>query len=566
MPTAAEGVESVSHGLGLHLGLLVRWRLVSRGLSFREDVSSLREGLPAGEEGVAAACGYDATSDQLWETDSAGAGTLLEGDDREARGCGCAGRTPFPTHVRVRRWWAQALLLVVWARTGAWLHPAAGGHLEVAPWAGPVPAAEAADGLDGDLEALWPSRLWPPALRLRVALRGGALGATLLACPATGAARLLRLHVAGDREGWVFGPPAAAAPPAGGCGSPGVVVHAAASGARNVYRADGAVLSAVPPGCAPLALGPPAGCLGGLAGGVFDAAAPRAVPVERTRSGHTLVALTLNGSHAGLAILDTGASGLVVSRACADAFALPAFGTVHVSGAGDRVPARWRRAASARVGPLTLARPLLLEMETDGLVWGASAPCVGIVGWDLFRRAVVDFPPAPAPHVFVHPPWHALDGGTGGGGPPLPWLACVLAANVPHVWARWHGCGGDGGAALLLMLDTGAGGADAIFHARTVARLGMASVGAFGGTTLLRGVTASGGPGGAQRAGGGGAPAPSLSTQRRTLDYLELLPSEGAQPGDPGCVRFEPVDALLLAADGLFDLSASSACARGLAG
>lgn len=50
--------------------------------------------------------------------------------------------------------------------------------------------------------------------------------------------------------------------------------------------------------------------------------------MERTRSGHTLVRIQLDGKDAGLCILDTGASGFVISKATADLFNLSAFGEV----------------------------------------------------------------------------------------------------------------------------------------------------------------------------------------------------------------------------------------------
>jgi hypothetical protein len=277
----------------------------------------------------------------------------------------------------------------------------------------------------------------------------------------------------------------------------------------------------------------------------------RSVAVERARSGHTLVRIALNGADAGLAILDTGASGLVISRAAADAAGMDAFGEVFVSGVGRKIASRFRRAGSLRVGPLTLTQPLFLEMELRDLVWGASGPCIGIVGFDVFRRAVVDMPPPPATHVLLHDPRLWADAAAARGDAAWRWVRCAMVANVPHCYARWHGAeGGPASPAELLMLDSGAGGADAVFHARSVARLRLNEVGAFAGNSSIRGVSGSGAaPAAAKRPGV--APGAAHPTQRRQLDWLELLPGE---PGAPP-VRFRGVEALMLGTLGSFDLS-----------
>lgn len=494
---------AVSHGLGLHLGLLVRWRLASCGLSFREDVSSFGEP----ESMISAEWGHSSPSRETWEVDASGAGSLLEGDDEEV------------------------MLLSGWVRTGAWLRPDAPIAFEDA--AAPPPGDAAAGCVAcaaSDVAVLWPADSCRPAVVLRIRLTGGSLDATLHACPDTGVARLLALRVGGDDEAWAFSRDGS------------LCVHTTGSGARNLYRTDG---RGAPPVCEPL-FRPPIGSLTSLAGGSFVSGEPSRVPIERSGSGHTLISMHVNGV-SGLAILDTGASGLIVSRRAGDAAKCSAFGSVHVSGAGDRVAARWRRADSVRVGPLVLHRPLLLEMETLGLVWGASGPVIGIVGFDLFRRAIVDMPPSPAAHVFIYPPDHTFDLQ-----PPLPWLTCVMGANVPHLWCTWHGCA----TPELLMVDSGAGGADAILHRRTCERLNMSAVGTFTGTTSLRGVTASSD---SRRVGvAAAAPAPPpVATSRRRIDFLELLPGRTAAPGAQGAVRLEPVDTLLLATEGLFDLAPS---------
>ena len=54
------------------------------------------------------------------------------------------------------------------------------------------------------------------------------------------------------------------------------------------------------------------------------------------------------------------------------------------------MPAHFRQAQSLVLGPLTLKNPQFMEMPVPGLVTGAFTPVVGILGYDVLRRAVVE--------------------------------------------------------------------------------------------------------------------------------------------------------------------------------
>jgi len=227
-------------------------------------------------------------------------------------------------------------------------------------------------------------------------------------------------------------PPAPAAPPAGGA-------------AAGPYSAPPA--PALP---ADASYAPPAGADG--------AAPPAHAQAYRAPSGHVLVAGRLSAAAAPFPydappqgphqhpqqhhqhqhqqqqrhwfLLDSGASGLVVDRAASRRLALVAVGEVRVAGVAGRSRARLVRARELAVGPLAIRDPVLMEMDVAGLVRnlpppplppsppssprspvpspppalpGAASgqwPVAGIVGYDLFRRAVVDIPgaaSAPAP-------------------------------------------------------------------------------------------------------------------------------------------------------------------------
>jgi hypothetical protein len=333
----------------------------------------------------------------------------------------------------------------------------------------------------------------------------------------------------------------------------------------------------------------------------FDAALPPSAPAWLTPSGHLLVRPSIDGAPpAGFFLLDTGASGCVIEAGAADALGLPAFGELHVTGMAGKVPSRFRRAATLTLGPLTVRRVAMMEMACSGLVRGAPGPVLGIVGFDVFRRAVVDIPAlggllsargggdsskgsksggkgerggaggsskrarggaATAEEAGVvnaaaavaaaaraaaapRPPWRRVDIGVhdprGGAAacavPEAAWQPVAMLSSVPYVRVdlaaapavsagsslagsaattspgRAHSC--------LLMVDTGAGGLDAMLNARAAAALGFLD--ATGGVAL----------GGMSVSGVGGAPA--LTLQTRALAALGV----GGVALGPASARF----------------------------
>ena len=336
------------------------------------------------------------------------------------------------------------------------------------------------------------------------------------------------------------------------------------------------------------------------AGGVsfVRGVAPEVVIERGHRSSHVLVCPLIDGIDVGPFILDTGASGLVITKAAAEKLRLQSFGEVFVSGVSGKVPCRFRRASEMRLGPLLVDRPVFMEMALGGIVSGVSDPVAGIVGFDAFKSAVVEVGPGGAP-VRIHDPrtfkahekwaWHEI----------------ALVSNVPHAFATFGVARDttrdttlddddeaspvtaandddtrDGGRDIsrsretsvsgAFMIDSGAGGADAIFHERAVEALGLRSIlpppptGGARGTSRVRGVGGSDGESsGATRA------------YRGELEWLELVSTgtvSSAKKKEEALLRlgsggrFEKLN-VLLAADAGFDLSEHSVgliCANAL--
>ncbi|KXZ51118.1 hypothetical protein GPECTOR_14g99 [Gonium pectorale] len=116
------------------------------------------------------------------------------------------------------------------------------------------------------------------------------------------------------------------------------------------------------------------------------------VPLWRAASGHYLVRPRINGQEGGYFVLDTGASGFVMTPQAAARLGGSSFGETHAASVSGKVAARFVRLGSWSLGGLELRGPVLMVMGLEGLVRGAPGEVVGIVGHDLFRRAVVELP------------------------------------------------------------------------------------------------------------------------------------------------------------------------------
>jgi hypothetical protein len=291
---------------------------------------------------------------------------------------------------------------------------------------------------------------------------------------------------------------------------------------------------------------------------------PSSVPAWRTPSGHLLVRPSINGrSPSGYFLLDTGASGFVVEPGAADAAGMAAFGEVHVIGMAGKVASRFRRAESFQLGPLLVRRPAMMEMRCSGLVRGAPGPVVGIVGADVFRRAVVDIPPqgpwgapqaAPSPaeaDEILGPAaalafsmsasgsaaqsaaagecaiaLHSPEGGAADAlVPAAAWLPVVTLSGLPFLRVCLEaevgrGQGGQGRGrrhSTLLMLDTGAGGMGVMANAACAEALGLLGGSGGGATTKILGV--------------GGDPSQGMALRSTTLSRVEVAGGGGAFAG-----------------------------------
>ena len=255
------------------------------------------------------------------------------------------------------------------------------------------------------------------------------------------------------------------------------------------------------------------------------------VEVVKCSSDHVLVRPYINGRDVGPFILDTGASGLVLDQRVADDLDLATFGEVHVSGVSTKVKCAFRRAKELKIGKLKIEKPVFMQMDASGVVSGCSERVAGIIGFDAFKSSIVDVSSGNDKTVHIYPRGY-FDAND------WPWQNVSIVSNVPHLKARFSGKGNHQTKLRMFMVDSGAGGADVIFHGRAVESLdlenALLSKNEVRRTSTVRGVSGSGG-------GGGGAE----KCVKATLDWIEFE-NEG--------MRVQELKTLLANGSG-FDLS-----------
>jgi len=190
----------------------------------------------------------------------------------------------------------------------------------------------------------------------------------------------------------------------------------------------------------------------------FDATRPAAVEVRRPASGFLLVEPEIDGRTIGAFIFDTGAGGNVITPQAAQDLGLSRIGSSWLGLAGGAAPGALRQAFSMRLGPLTVDDPAFVEMDLAALSAHAGEEIVGIFGYDILRRAVVEIEVS-APRLLIFDPATTDES--------LPWEEIAIYGN--HVYARASFEGHEG----WFRLDTGAPQVPILFNGPAVQRLSL---------------------------------------------------------------------------------------------
>ena len=179
--------------------------------------------------------------------------------------------------------------------------------------------------------------------------------------------------------------------PVGGVPVPFDLTIAGSGGEQTSYRVERtAALAELPTGL----FEPPPADPGDV---TFDASVPDEVEVWRARTGHLFVRPRLEGREVGWFLFDSGAGAMVVDRALASELELEHLGEVLAVGVSGRELTPLVGAESFSLGPLSWDGLVLVELDLSFVGELLGVPVSGIVGHDLFGRAVVDLRSGPRP-------------------------------------------------------------------------------------------------------------------------------------------------------------------------
>jgi len=186
----------------------------------------------------------------------------------------------------------------------------------------------------------------------------------------------------------------------------------------------------------------------------YDSTVPATVETKRAVTGHVLVHPRVNGKDIGWFILDSGADSMIIDQTIADSLSMPKIGKESVVGVGGAVQEPFRTANAFSLGPATMQNVTFLEFDLHQLSDVFKVPLAGIVGYDFFRRFIVQVDlKKPSVEVDSVADFHLQRG---------EWSKMEFSSGNPAVQATF-----EGDRKGWFRLDTGANGT-VTFHAPAV--------------------------------------------------------------------------------------------------
>lgn len=188
---------------------------------------------------------------------------------------------------------------------------------------------------------------------------------------------------------------------------------------------------------------------------------PSPLEVRRVKTGHLLVRPLVNGQDVGWFLFDTGGATTSLKKEIGDGLGLEVAGKAITGGFGGVAGYRnIRKADTFQLGNLQIKNINLVDGGSVLSMLGeiAGVEVVGIVGWDILSRAVVQIDMEEAKITLFDAEAVQI---------PAAFLEeLYLHWKVPYVAARF-----EGDREGMFMLDTGGGGDTVLFHSYAVEKL-----------------------------------------------------------------------------------------------
>ncbi|HET9888253.1 MAG TPA: aspartyl protease family protein, partial [bacterium] len=203
----------------------------------------------------------------------------------------------------------------------------------------------------------------------------------------------------------------------------------------------------------------------------FNASLSAALPITRARTGHVLTKASIDGGEAGWFILDTGAGGsTLIDATLGQKLDAPNLGSIPAVGVFGKILMTVRRAKTLTIGPLTIERPFLLEQDLSFLSPIHDEPILGILGYDVLSRCMVEIDLGAGAFSLHDPATFANSSAVGdsSGATSIVWEPLPLPYRVPLVFASY-----EGGRKGFFRIDVGAAGqgfGNVAFHSPIVER------------------------------------------------------------------------------------------------
>ncbi|MCH7905448.1 MAG: aspartyl protease family protein [Armatimonadetes bacterium] len=175
----------------------------------------------------------------------------------------------------------------------------------------------------------------------------------------------------------------------------------------------------------------------------YDEANEGVVETMRAESGHVLVRPTIMGEDVGWFILDTGGGGMVVGKKLVERLGAEEFGSWFAIAEGGTLPLTFTKFDDFSLGPATVAELTFAVLDLSPVSLALGIELGGIVGYDFFRRTVLEIDVEESMIAFFDPRSYELKKGN--------WNDLLLLSHHPTTPAKFEGAH-EG----VFMIDTGA--------------------------------------------------------------------------------------------------------------